>query len=108
MEFFQIWEKMGSENLRKDKVDYILKNFEDILEIYIIIEKKDMQKMKKNIQELHHRRRELRKELGKIIEYSTISSKYFDYVSYIGILYIDGRFICKKFANNYLQIILCK
>ena len=45
---FQIWEKMGSENLRKDKVDYILKNFEDILEIYIIIEKKDMEKMKNN------------------------------------------------------------
>ena len=41
---FQIWEKMGSENLRKDKVDYILKNFEDILEIYVIIEKKDMEK----------------------------------------------------------------
>ena len=61
---FQIWEKMGSENLRKDKVDFILKNFEDILEIYVIIEKKDMEKMKKNIQELHLRRRELRKDLG--------------------------------------------
>ena len=65
---FQIWEKMGSENLRKDKVDYILKNFEDILEIYIIIEKKDMEKMKNNIQELHHsRRRELLKELGILL-----------------------------------------
>ena len=61
---FEIWEKMGSENLRKDKVDFILKNFEDILEIYVIIEKKDMEKMKKNIQELHLRRRELRKDLG--------------------------------------------
>ena len=59
---------MGSENLRKDKVDYILKNFEDILEIYIIIEKKDMEKMKNNIQELHHsRRRELLKELGILL-----------------------------------------
>merc|ERR1712223_966943 len=48
----------------KDKVDYILKNFEDILEIYVIIEKKDMEKMKKNIQELHLKRRELRKDLG--------------------------------------------
>ena len=65
---FQIWEKMGSENLRKDKVDYILKNFEDILEIYVIIEKKNMEKMKKNIQELHLRRRELHKDLGKIIK----------------------------------------
>ena len=64
---FQIWDKMGSENLRKDKVDYILKNFEDILEIYIIIEKKDMEKMKKNIQELHHRRRQLLKELGILL-----------------------------------------
>ena len=61
---FQIWEKMGSENLRKDKVDFILKNFEDILEIYVIIEKKNMEKMKKNIQELHLKRRELRKDLG--------------------------------------------
>ena len=68
---FQIWEKMGSKNLRKDKVDYILKNFEDILEIYVIIEKKNMEKMKKNIQELHLRRRELHKDLGKIIKEST-------------------------------------
>ena len=65
---FQMWDKMGSENLRKDKVDYILKNFEDILEIYVIIEKKNMEKMKKNIQELHLRRRELHKDLGKIIK----------------------------------------
>ena len=62
---FQIWEKMGSENLRKDKVDYILKNFEDILEIYVIIEKKNMEKMKKNIQELHQKRRQLRMDLCK-------------------------------------------
>merc|ERR1712072_1075389 len=67
---FQIWEKMGSENLRKDKVDYILKNFEDILEIYIIIEKKNMEKMKKNIQELHLRRRELHKDLGMDCTYT--------------------------------------
>ena len=66
---FQIWEKMGSENLRKDKVDYILKNFEDILEIYVIIEKKNMEKMKKNIQELHLRRRQLHIDLGKIISF---------------------------------------
>ena len=82
---FQIWEKMGSENLHKDKVDHILKNFEDILEIYIIIEKKDMEKIKKNIQELHHRRRELLKELGILLNIVLflISSKYFDYVYYI-------------------------
>ena len=79
---FQIWEKMGSENLRKDKVDYILKNFEDILEIYIIIEKKDMEKMKNNIQELHHRRRQLLKELGILLNI-VLFSKYFDYVYYI-------------------------
>ena len=79
---FQMWDKMGSENLRKDKVDYILKNFEDILEIYIIIEKKDMEKMKKNIQELHHRRRELLKELGILLNI-VLFSKYFDYVYYI-------------------------
>ena len=79
---FQMWDKMGSENLRKDKVDYILKNFEDILEIYIIIEKKDMEKMKKNIQELHHRCRELLKELGILLNI-VLFSKYFDYVYYI-------------------------
>merc|ERR1712072_892713 len=81
---FQIWEKMGSENLRKDKVDYILKNFEDILEIYIIIEKKNMEKMKKNIQELHLRRRELHKDLGMDCTYTPTTpnskSKFtFDY-----------------------------
>ena len=64
-DLFQIWEKTGSENLRKDKVDFILKNFEDIMEIYVIIEQKNMDKMKKNIQELHQKRRQLRMDLGK-------------------------------------------